>query len=63
MKLDVGRAIKFIRQTKGMSQGDIAKQIGHSDIQTTLKYAHPEIEEQKKGVAKIEEHILGMLPN
>jgi len=35
-----------------------AKQVlGHADIKTTLKYTHPEIEEQKKGVAKIGEYF------
>lgn len=31
--------------------------LGHSDIKTTLKYTHPEIEEQKKGVAIIGEYF------
>jgi integrase len=31
--------------------------LGHADIKTTLKYTHPEIEEQKKGVAKIEQYF------
>lgn len=31
--------------------------LGHSDIKTTLKYIHPEIEEQKIGVAKIGEYF------
>jgi transcriptional regulator with XRE-family HTH domain len=107
MKLDVGRAIKFIRQTKGMSQGDIAKQNGwersyvsdlergvikNPSLQTVLLLikslgitcnefigvaygfrldSHQRDYEamafisnpEKKDVAKIEEHILGMLPN
>ena len=31
------------------------KVLGHADIKTTLKYTHPEISEQKDGVAKIGE--------
>lgn len=31
--------------------------LGHSDLKTTLKYTHPEIREQKEGVAKIEEYF------
>ena len=33
------------------------KVLGHADIKTTLKYTHPEIEEQKRGVAKIGEYF------
>lgn len=33
------------------------KILGHADIKTTLKYTHPEIEEQKQGVAKIGEYF------
>ena len=36
--------------------------LGHADIRTTLRYSHPEIEEQKKGVAKIGAMISGLLP-
>ncbi len=36
--------------------------LGHSDIKTTLKYTHPEIEEQRKGVAKIEQFYSDILP-
>ncbi|MBA7687142.1 Tyrosine recombinase XerC [subsurface metagenome] len=36
--------------------------LGHSDIKTTLKYTHPGIEEQRRGVAKIEEYFDVLLP-
>ncbi|NIM60034.1 MAG: tyrosine-type recombinase/integrase [Candidatus Aminicenantes bacterium] len=36
--------------------------LGHSDLKTTLKYTHPEIEEQRKGVAKIGEYFREFLP-
>ncbi len=31
--------------------------LGHSDIKTTLRYSHPQVEEQKKGVAKIDTYF------
>ena len=34
------------------------KVLDHADIKTTLKYTHPEIEEQKKGVAKMVTNII-----
>ena len=34
------------------------KVLGYADIKTTLKYTHPEIEEQKKGVAKMVTNII-----
>jgi integrase len=36
--------------------------LGHANIQTTMRYSHPEIEAQKKSVAKIESMIKGLLP-
>lgn len=35
--------------------------LGHSDIKTTLKYTHPGIEEQRKGVAKIGEFVAALI--
>lgn len=46
------------------SQADLitAKTIlGHSDIKTTLRYSHPEIEKIKEGVAKIEDNLKDIL--
>lgn len=41
----------------------IAKTIlGHADIRTTLRYAHPEIGAQQKGIAKIEADIMDVIP-
>ena len=34
--------------------------LGHSDIKTTLKYTHPELTEQRRGVAKLEELFLAI---
>lgn len=36
--------------------------LGHSDIKTTLKYTHPGIEEQKKGVEKMGQYFKELLP-
>jgi integrase len=36
--------------------------LGDSDIKTTLKYTHPGIEEQRKGVAKIEQVYSELMP-
>jgi len=34
------------------------KVLGYADIKTTLKYTHPEIEERKKGDAKMVTNII-----
>jgi len=31
--------------------------LGHADLKTTLKYTHPGLDEQRRGVAKIEEYF------
>jgi len=31
--------------------------LGHQDIKTTLRYTHPDLDEQRKGVRKIEKFI------
>lgn len=36
--------------------------LGHSDLKTTMKYTHPGIEEQRKGVAKIEQFYFNLMP-
>jgi integrase len=37
-------------------------QLGHSSINTTLKYTHPELDEQRKTVANLENWIRPILP-
>jgi len=34
--------------------------LGHSSIRTALRYSHPELEEQRRGVAKIETYFRGL---
>ena len=36
--------------------------LGHTDLKTTLRYTHPEIEEQRRGVAKIGQYFKELLP-
>jgi site-specific recombinase XerD len=36
--------------------------LGHSDLKTTMKYTHTEVEEQRRGVSKIEEYFDVLLP-
>ena len=36
-------------------------QLGHSDIRTTMKYTHPGLDDQRTAVAKVGEHIAGII--